>query len=141
MDAKIPKRILVLEASGFLLLAAFVWASELFDLPHRWLGAPDTPVNLREALAATLLLLALGSVQIEFTRRLLRRLNRLEGILPICSGCKKIRDEAGDWQGIEGYVRDHSQVDFSHGLCPDCLARLYPEFAEAPPSPPASDLR
>jgi hypothetical protein len=53
----------------------------------------------------------------------------LTGLLPICASCKKIRDDRGYWNQIEVYVRDHSEADFSHGLCPDCVRRLYPDFA------------
>jgi PAS domain S-box-containing protein len=52
----------------------------------------------------------------------------LTGIIPICASCKRIRDEKGDWQSIELYIRDHSTVEFSHGICPHCAARLYPDF-------------
>jgi PAS domain S-box-containing protein len=47
----------------------------------------------------------------------------LEGILPICASCKRIRDGDGKWEAVESYVRDHSHAEFSHGLCPDCAAR------------------
>ncbi|MBN1783092.1 hypothetical protein JW948_18295 [bacterium] len=50
----------------------------------------------------------------------LESVKRLEGLLPICASCKKIRDENGNWQQVDVYVRDHSDVEFSHGLCPDC---------------------
>lgn len=50
----------------------------------------------------------------------------LSGLLPICSSCKKIRDDKGYWNQIEVYIRDHSEADFSHGLCPDCVTKLYP---------------
>ena len=59
------------------------------------------------------------------TRELARRVNLLEGILPICSLCKKIRDEHGDWQPVEIYVSNRSEALFSHSLCPDCLKRDY----------------
>lgn len=54
----------------------------------------------------------------------------LRGILPICSHCKKIRNDAGAWELMEAYVTRHSEAQFSHGLCPDCLAVHYPEYAE-----------
>jgi hypothetical protein len=54
------------------------------------------------------------------------QVHTLAGLLPICAGCKKIRDETGDWLTIEAYVEGRSTVHFSHGLCPDCAARLYP---------------
>ena len=52
----------------------------------------------------------------------------LRGILPICANCKKIRDDQGYWNQIEIYVRDHSEVVFSHGICPDCANKLYPDL-------------
>lgn len=53
---------------------------------------------------------------------------RLSGLLPICSSCKKIRDDEGYWSQIESYISRHSGAKFSHGICPDCFAKLYPEF-------------
>jgi DNA repair exonuclease SbcCD ATPase subunit len=52
----------------------------------------------------------------------------LSGLLPICSGCKKIRDDKGYWNQIDSYFHKHSNLDFSHGLCPDCAQELYPEY-------------
>jgi len=55
---------------------------------------------------------------------------RLSGLLPICASCKKIRDDDGYWQEIETYLRSRSDTIFSHGICPDCAKKLYPEFAD-----------
>jgi hypothetical protein len=52
----------------------------------------------------------------------------LRGLLPICASCKKVRDDHGYWQQIEAYIADHSEAAFSHGICPECAARLYPEI-------------
>jgi hypothetical protein len=54
----------------------------------------------------------------------------LSGLLPICSSCKKIRDDKGYWNQIESYVREHSDADFSHSICPECARKLYPEIYE-----------
>jgi hypothetical protein len=54
------------------------------------------------------------------------QVHTLAGLLPICAGCKKIRDERGRWLTMEAYVEGHSTVQFSHGICPDCETRLYP---------------
>ena len=54
----------------------------------------------------------------------------LRGILPICSHCKKIRDDEGAWNQLEKYVSAHSDARFSHGICPDCVAELYPELLD-----------
>jgi len=58
----------------------------------------------------------------------LDEIKTLKGILPICANCKKIRDDEGYWNQIEGYIRKHSQAEFSHGICPDCAKKLYPEL-------------
>jgi hypothetical protein len=52
----------------------------------------------------------------------------LSGFLPICVSCKKIRDDRGYWNQIESYIRDHSEAQFSHGICPDCEKKLYPDL-------------
>ncbi|NOZ06922.1 MAG: response regulator [Chloroflexi bacterium] len=53
---------------------------------------------------------------------------KLSGLLPICANCKKIRDEEGNWQVLEKYIEDHSEAEFSHGICPDCGMQLYPQY-------------
>ena len=57
----------------------------------------------------------------------LSKVKKLSGLLPICAGCKKIRDDTGYWNRIEAYIREHSEADFSHGICPDCAEKLYPD--------------
>ena len=61
----------------------------------------------------------------------LKQVKQLSGLLPICSHCKKIRDDQGYWQQVEEYIRRHSEVRFSHGICPECVERYYPDFAAA----------
>lgn len=58
----------------------------------------------------------------------LDKVKLLSGFLPICCSCKKIRDDKGYWQQIEMYISNHSDVEFSHGICEDCAKKLYPEF-------------
>lgn len=58
----------------------------------------------------------------------LETIKTLQGILPICAGCKKIRDESGEWQSLERYIGERSEATFSHGLCPDCARKLYPQY-------------
>ncbi len=60
----------------------------------------------------------------------LREINTLEGIFPICSNCKNVRDDEGNWKSVEQYISTHSKAEFSHSLCPDCLKKLYPEYAK-----------
>ena len=61
-------------------------------------------------------------------RRALRDIRTLTGLLPICSSCKKVRDDKGYWSQIEMFLRDHAEVEFSHSICPDCAKELYPDF-------------
>jgi len=58
------------------------------------------------------------------------RVRVLSGMLPICASCKKVRDDKGYWNQIETYIRQHSDTQISHGLCPDCVRKLYPEFSD-----------
>ncbi len=59
----------------------------------------------------------------------LAQVKTLEGIVPICASCKKIRDDEGFWHNVEVYIGAHSDALFSHGICPDCEKRLYPDLA------------
>ncbi len=58
----------------------------------------------------------------------LENVTTLSGLLPICAGCKKIRNDQGYWQQVEGYIMEHSAARFTHGLCPDCIQKMYSEF-------------
>jgi PAS domain S-box-containing protein len=58
----------------------------------------------------------------------LAHVKTLSGLLPICASCKKIRDDKGYWQQVETYIKDRSDADFTHGICPECVKRLYPEY-------------
>ena len=63
-------------------------------------------------------------------KKTLAEVKTLQGFIPICANCKKIRDDAGYWQQVEKYISDHSEARFSHGICPDCLQKLYPDIAQ-----------
>jgi PAS domain S-box-containing protein len=64
-------------------------------------------------------------------QKALSEVKKLSGFLPICSSCKKIRDDQGYWNEIERYISEHSETLFSHGICPDCMRKLYPKYADA----------
>jgi PAS domain S-box-containing protein len=63
----------------------------------------------------------------------LANVKSLSGLLPICAGCKKIRDDKGYWDQVESYIQKHSEAKFSHGLCPDCIKKWYPDLKEGGP--------
>jgi hypothetical protein len=85
-------------------------------------------INTAIRVTVLMLLAYLISRTARQTRELARRVNLLEGILPVCSLCKKIRDEHDNWQPMEVYVSNRSEALFSHSLCPDCLKRDYKQI-------------
>jgi len=72
----------------------------------------------------------------------LSNVKTLRGLIPICAGCKKIRDDKGYWEQVEMYVVRHSDAKFTHGLCPQCIHKLYPELSDEmePPKADHSDV-
>lgn len=67
---------------------------------------------------------------IEELKNALNEIKKLQGILPICSFCKKIRDDKGYWEQVDVYIDKHSQADVSHSICPECMQIHYPEYCE-----------
>ncbi|MDT8287064.1 MAG: response regulator [Elusimicrobiales bacterium] len=59
----------------------------------------------------------------------LTEVKTLSGLLPICAKCKRIRDSYGKWQNLEGYISSRTEAEFTHGFCPECAGKLYPEFS------------
>jgi hypothetical protein len=108
-----------------------------FGLARYW--HPLLPQNLVESIVnASIYIAVLGALAF-FTahhRALQQQVQVLRGILPICSFCKKIRDRDGNWQVMEGYIRSHSEAEFSHGLCPSCAQEHYEEYLPSPDDPP-----
>lgn len=86
------------------------------------------PIREVEVLARVRTHLALRRAYLELASAF-ERIQTLQGIIPICSHCKKIRDDQGCWHQLEAYMRARTQAEFSHGICPECLQRQYPEFA------------
>lgn len=110
-------------------------------------------VSLAEASLFTVALFpALLAADLRLRNRALtaaiEEVKTLSGLLAICSGCKKIREESGHWARIESYLSEHTSARFSHGICPDCARELYPELHRTATRPPhravavkAPDLR
>jgi hypothetical protein len=92
------------------------------------------PMRLDDIAAALVrffvlaLLVALTHLLAQQSRRLRQRVKMLEGILPICAGCKSIRDTEGHWIPLEGYIMANSGAQFSHSFCPDCYKAYYGEM-------------
>ncbi|MBF0477703.1 MAG: response regulator [Deltaproteobacteria bacterium] len=95
-------------------------------------GAVDyvtKPFNASELRARVLTHLKL-KMTIARLEESLSEIKRLSGLLPICGHCKKIRSDDGYWQQVEAYISEHSEVKFSHGICPECVEKYYPEIAK-----------
>lgn len=78
------------------------------------------PYNIRELRSTIEMAL--------YKARMEAKVKKLSGMLPICAGCKKIRDDRGYWQQIEKYIQEHSEALFSHSMCPDCIKKMYPDI-------------
>jgi len=61
-------------------------------------------------------------------QKALASIKTLHGLIPICASCKKIRDDQGYWNQLEAYISEHSGAEFSHGICPDCAIKMYPDY-------------
>ena len=91
---------------------------------------PFTPVELQARVSAgerIVNLQATLTTKISELEEALAHVKQLQGIVPICSWCKKIRDDSDFWSSVEEYVTTHSEVQFSHSICPECMAKHYPE--------------
>jgi hypothetical protein len=114
------------------MLLFLIIGDEALDLPHNVFGAPATPINWNESFIEGGYVLALCAFTTFFTLRLLKRIKYLEGFLPICGHCKRIRAD-GEWKPIEDYISSHSAAKFSHGLCPECLEKHYGDLKRTTP--------
>lgn len=101
--------------------------------PDDFLFFPVKPGELEARISLGMRIMELGRQLSERTIHLARATNkikRLSGLLPICSYCKKIRDDKGYWNEVEKYISDHSDAKFSHGICPGCLQEYYPDVRD-----------
>lgn len=114
--------------------AAFTFTLTPFFYQRPWFYALGVLVLVGLAGAAHYLRLArLKSRERELQRRVdeaLAKVKVLHGLIPICASCKNVRDDKGYWNQIEEYLSTHSDSQISHGVCPDCMKKLYPDFAE-----------
>lgn len=96
-----------------------------FKLLQHQLNLEETVRKRTEQLNLTNNVLVKKNEDLE---KALAEVKTLSGLLPICSNCKKIRDDKGYWNQIEGYIQQHSEAEFSHGICQECAKKYYPDF-------------
>jgi DNA-binding response OmpR family regulator len=73
--------------------------------------------------------------KVEELSQALAEVRTLKGIVPICANCKNVRDDQGYWNRVETYLNEHTEADFTHAVCPDCMKRLYPQFKDDDSAP------
>ena len=118
------KNIIKIEITGFIFLAVFQWLIEIFDIASILTGKETTPINYGESFIETVIILLAGLFIISSTRVILNRIKLLEGLLPICASCKKIRVNS-KWITIEEYLYKNSNLQLTHSICPECSEKLY----------------
>jgi CheY-like chemotaxis protein len=99
--------------------------------PFGYLTKPLDEVELRVMLEIALYKAAAENERKQLTLRLQKALDEiktLSGLIPICASCKKMRDDTGYWQAVEQYIGQRSNAQFTHGICPDCIKKLYPDL-------------
>ncbi len=112
--------------TGLVLAAGLAITRAVFELSI-W-GSARSGLSVLENALIRVTLLATVAGLAYLAGRSVRRVAMLEGILPICSHCKRIRDQDEQWYPVESYVTDHSNAVFSHGICPECMNRHYGEL-------------
>jgi ABC-type phosphate/phosphonate transport system substrate-binding protein len=109
-----------------LLICAMIAITFYVSRLNRTLGMSQTRLNME--LAERTKIEAERERLIAELKDALNNVKTLKGLLPICASCKKIRDDKGYWSQIEEYIGSHSDAQFSHGICPECMKKLYPQF-------------
>ncbi len=104
----------------YMVVFAFLKVDRFLNLAHGFL------VGFQMLAAFGMVAMVMDRIQFKVTENE-KRIRRLEGLLPICSYCKKIRDKDNAWQTLELYIEDHSKAEFSHGICPDCFEKHRPD--------------
>jgi hypothetical protein len=134
----ITTRAVFYQLIGYGVLLFLIVGNEVFDFPHNVFGFPATPINWQEALIECIYIIALSVFSIYLTARFLKQIRFLEGFLPVCSYCHKIRDDKS-WKSLEAYIGDHSEALLSHGLCPECAEKHYGELLHPGKTKPADE--
>ena len=130
MKSKTLRIITISQLSIFFLLLCLTLGNEIIDIPHYVFH--DAPTLYSQRSGEIIIELSIFSIvmifEIALLKNLYKRIRLLEGFIPICANCKKIKNTDDQWEQIEQYITKHSLAQFSHGICPDCTRKLYPEL-------------
>ena len=129
MKYKANQRILLTQLLILLVFLGLTLCNEMLDIPHLLMGDEPTSINQRsgEVIVEIFIFAIVILIEILVMKKLLRKIKILEGFLPICANCKKIREEK-NWKRIEAYITEHSLAKFTHSICPDCRKEFYSDI-------------
>jgi hypothetical protein len=130
----LPRKVTILVAiiSSVLIIIAFLYKP---PVPYMWKAVCNRGLALFAVWITAILGLQRKKAEemreeaLRLREKALNEIRILRGILPVCSWCKKVRNDQNIWIQIEKYIKEHSEADFSHSLCPECANSLYPEYA------------
>lgn len=122
--------IVLYETIGFALIILLTWLDELVHLPSLLFGGAYQS-NYHEAIMETIIVFCVASPVIIITQKILRRLHYLEGFLRVCAWCKKVEHD-DQWVSMEDYFNRRFNMKSSHGMCPECFAKVTKENESHP---------
>jgi hypothetical protein len=130
VKSKTLRTLTISQISIFLLFLSLTLTNEIIDIPYYVFGDAPTSYSQRlgEIVIELSIFLIVMAIQIVLLKVLYKRIRILEGFIPICANCKKIRNEENQWERMEKYIEAHSLSEFSHSICPDCVKELYPDL-------------
>jgi hypothetical protein len=131
-NQKVFYLLLVVQTISFATFLILTWVDEELILPNIDSWIPFASPKIIAGFLESFWLIILFILTTRFQIVSWRRIKLLEGILPICSYCKKIRDKQGKWNQVESYVSDKTDANFSHGICPNCIQVNFGDIINKP---------
>jgi hypothetical protein len=130
MKSKTIRLLTISQVAIVFLFLCLTLGNEIIDIPHHVFNDAPTLYSQRygEIIIELIIFFIVVTIQILLFIKLYRRIRVLEGFIPICASCKKIRNTEDQWEQMEKYIAQHSLAKFSHSICPDCVKQLYPDF-------------
>ena len=130
MKSKTIRLLTISQLAIVLLFLCLTLGNEIIDVPHHVFNDAPTLYSQRfgEIIIELIIFFLVATIQILLFMKLYKRIRVLEGFIPICAKCKKVRNAENQWEQMEKYITQHSLAKFSHSICPDCSRRLYSDF-------------
>jgi hypothetical protein len=130
MKNKTLRMLTISQVLVILLFLCLTLGNEIIDVPHYIFNDAPTSYSQRsgEITIELSIFFTIMVMQIALFNKLYKRIRVLEGFIPICASCKKIRNAEDQWEQMEKYITQHSLAQFSHSICPDCARQLYPDL-------------